>query len=135
MVFWIFSKYPLYLSLILLAQHCALKIPNPQQTYDLLCLWRLHRRMKRSFIFGLSSYISCQIPRCFANLLVVRFPQVFFPETSVRKDFAHEVYLFGKRLEMALFFPEFEFRTTCVRRFLWCVPPKRSISVAQLSAE
>ena len=47
MVFWTFSKYPLYLSSILLAQHCALKLPNPEQTYDLLCLWRLHRRIKR----------------------------------------------------------------------------------------
>ena len=27
--FWSFSKYPLYLSSILLAQHCALKPPNP----------------------------------------------------------------------------------------------------------
>ena len=36
---------------------------------------------------------------------------------------------------MALFFPEFEIRTRCVLRILWCVPPKRSISFAQLSAE
>ena len=29
MGFWTFSRYPLYLSSILLAQHCALKLPNP----------------------------------------------------------------------------------------------------------
>ena len=29
MEFWIFSKYTLYLSSNLLAQHCALKVPNP----------------------------------------------------------------------------------------------------------
>ena len=28
--FWTFSTYPLYLSSILLAQHCALKLPNTQ---------------------------------------------------------------------------------------------------------
>ena len=31
--FWTFSKYPLYLSSILLAQHCALKLPSTQQTF------------------------------------------------------------------------------------------------------
>ena len=72
---------------------------------------------------------------CGHTLLVLRFPQVFFPQTWTRKDFAHEVHIFEQRLEMALFFPEFEFRTTCVLRILWCVPPKRSISFAQLSAE
>ena len=72
---------------------------------------------------------------CGRTLLVVRFPQVFVPQTSARKDFAHWFHLFGKRLEMALFFPEFEFRTRCVRRILWRVPPKRSISFAQISAE
>ena len=30
MLFWTFSKYPLYLSSILLAQHCALLLPNPE---------------------------------------------------------------------------------------------------------
>ena len=60
---------------------------------------------------------------------------MFVPQTSTRKDFAHEVHLFGKRLEMALSFPEFEFHTKCVLRTLWCVPLKRSISFAQLSAE
>ena len=47
-----------------LAQHCALKLPNPQQTYDLLCLWRLHRRLKRSLIF-----FSRQFPRHFAGTI------------------------------------------------------------------
>ena len=49
---------------------CALKLPNPQQTYDLLCFWRLflHRRIKRSFIFSFKLvYFSSQIPRCFAG--------------------------------------------------------------------
>ena len=36
--FWTFSLCPLYLSLSLLAQHCALKLPNTQRTFDRLCL-------------------------------------------------------------------------------------------------
>ena len=32
---------------------------------------------------------------CGRTLLVVRSPQVLFPQTSARKDFAHEVHLFG----------------------------------------
>ena len=48
--FWTFSKYPLNLGSSLLAQHCALKFPNPYETYDLLCLWRLHKRINRGYL-------------------------------------------------------------------------------------
>ena len=69
MEFWTLSKYPLYLSLILLAQHCALKLPNPQQTYDLLCFWRLQRRIKRSCLRLWACIFPSQIPRHFAGTI------------------------------------------------------------------
>ena len=50
---------------------------------------------------------------CGHTLLVLRFPQVFFPQTWARKDFAHWRSPFWTT-PPALFFPEFEFRTTCV---------------------
>ena len=65
--FWTFSKNPLYLSSIHLAQHCALKFPNTQYTYDLLCLWRLHRRIKRSCLRLWACIFSRQITRYFAG--------------------------------------------------------------------
>ena len=49
-----------------ISQHCALKLPNTQWTYNLLCLWRVHKKIKRSLMFGLSLHISRQIPRYFA---------------------------------------------------------------------
>ena len=67
-VFWTLSKYPLCLSSILLAQLCALKLPYPQWAHDLLCFWRLHKRLKRSFYVRLWACIfSRQIPRYFAG--------------------------------------------------------------------
>ena len=65
---WTFSKYPLCLSSILFAQHCALTLPNTQWTYDVLCLWRLHGRIKRSLMFGLSLHIF--LAKLHATLLV-----------------------------------------------------------------
>ena len=65
--FWTFSKNPLHLSWILLGQHCALKFPNTQYTYDLLCLWRLHRRIKRRCLRLWACIFSRQITRYFAG--------------------------------------------------------------------
>ena len=61
--FLTFSKYPLYPSSILLARHCALKLLNLSQTYDLLCLWRLHKKLKRSYLRLELAYFLA-IPRC-----------------------------------------------------------------------
>ena len=88
--------------------------------------------MKRSFVLGLELVLPNPMLLCGRTLLFVRSPQVFFPQTSARKDFAHEVHIFGERLEMTLCFPEFELRAKCVLRISWCVQPKRSISFAQL---
>ena len=44
---------------------------------------------------------------CGHNILAFRFPHVFFPQIWARKGFAHEAYIFGSFLKMALFFPEF----------------------------
>ena len=52
-----------------LIQHCALKLPNPQQTFDLLCLWRLHKRLKRSCLWLWACIFSRQIPRYFAGTI------------------------------------------------------------------
>ena len=38
---------------------------------------------------------------CWYNLLVVRSPQVVVPPNWTRKDFAHEVHLFGQCLQIA----------------------------------
>ena len=45
---------------------------------------------------------------CWYNLLVVRFPQMVVPPNWARKDFAHEVHLFGFCLKIAFFFPELD---------------------------
>ena len=55
------------------------------------------------------------LPRCH-NLLVVRFPQVFTPQNRARKDFAHEVRLFGYCLQVALFLSRIQFCTSCILR-------------------
>ena len=110
---WCFGPFQsvyFYLSSNLLAQHCALKLPNPYQTYDLLCLWRLRRRIKRSCLrLELAHFLA----KVHATLLV----QSACGEVSssvpsqnwARKDVAHEVHLFGQCLQIALFFPEFDF--------------------------
>ena len=62
-----------------------------------------HRRIKRSFVLGLELkyFLSPNsMLLCGRTLLVVRS---FSLQTSARKDFAHEVHLFGYQLEMAFF--------------------------------
>ena len=118
--FWTFSKYPLYLSSILLAPHCALKLPNTINIRSSVSLAPyFHKRIKRSFIIGLSLHIFF-LPNstllCCHNLLVMLFPQVVVPPNWARKDFAHEVHLMGSCLQIALFSAEFKFRTRCIRR-------------------
>ena len=134
-----FSQYPLNLSSNLFAQHCAVKLPITQQTYDLLCLWRFHRRTRRSLMFGLSLHIFSPKSTllCCHNLLVVRFPCVFVPQNRARKDFDHEVCLFLENASrMSFSFPNFvSFCTKWLTRISWCVPPKRSIPFLQLSLE
>ena len=78
---------------------CALKLPNQPQTYALLCFGyqhlrlHFHKRTKRSFVLGVE--LTCifspnPMLLCGHTLLVLRFPQVFFPQTWIRKDWAHE---------------------------------------------
>ena len=66
MVFWTSQSIHFIWDYISLAQHCALKLPNPQLTYDLLCLWRLHKRMKRSCLRLWACISSRQILRYFS---------------------------------------------------------------------
>ena len=111
------------------------KLPSQPQTYALLCFLETStgafistEGKNVALSSGSSLCIISPNPMllCGHTLLVLRFPEVFFPQTWARKDFAHEVHFFEQRLEMALCFPEFEFRTTCVLRILWCVP-RRSV--------
>ena len=64
------------------------------------CVWLLHKRIKRSLMFGLSLHIFSPNSTllCWCNLLVVRLLQVVVPPNWARKDFAHEVHLFGYHL-------------------------------------
>ena len=110
MVFWTFSQYPFYLSSNLLAQHCALKLPNPYQTYDLLCLWRLRRRIKRSCLRLELAYFLAKVHATLLVQSACREVSSGVPSQNwARKDVAHEVHLFGQCLQIALFFPEFDF--------------------------
>ena len=104
---------------ILLAQHCALKLPNTQLTYDLLCLRRHHRRIKRSLIFGLSLHIFSPNSTllCWYNLLVVRFPQVVVPPKLGAQGFrSMRFILFGWCLKIAFFCRRIQFCVKCILR-------------------
>ena len=63
---------------------------------------------------------------CNHNLLVARFPQVFVPQNRARKDFAHEVHLFWIMPPECPSPSRILFRTRCIPRISWCVPPKPS---------
>ena len=84
-------------------------------------------------MFGLSLHIFSPNSTllCWYNLLVVRFPQVVVPPNWARKDFADEVHLLGKLLQIASFFPNSILFQMHPKNF-WCVPPKRSIPILQL---
>ena len=73
-------------------------------------------------MFGLSLHIL--LPNstllCWYNLLVVRSPQVVVAQHRVRKDFAHEVHLFGWCLQIALLFPVFNFVPSASWEFQVC---------------
>ena len=105
-----FSQYPLYLSSNLFAQHCAVKLPNTQQTYDLLCLWRLHKRIKRSLMFGLSLH-TYFLAKFHATLLSQScFIEVSSSDLSSKlsaQGFRSSSSLFGKCMQNVLFLPEF----------------------------
>ena len=70
---------------------------------------------------------------CGRTLLVVRFPQVFFSQTSARKDFVHWGSPFWITPRdgpfLSRIWTSFQVRPEIFLR----VPPKRSISFAQLS--
>ena len=59
------------------------------------CVSGLHKRIKRSSMFGSSLHIFSPNSTllCCHNLLVVKFPQVVVPPNWAHKDFAHEVRL------------------------------------------
>ena len=100
-----------------------LRTDREQWTYDLPCLWRLHRRIKRSWMFGLNLHIFSpnSTLRCWYSLLVVRFPQVVVPQNWVRKDFDHEVHLKGQCLQIALFsFPNWILYQVHPENFMVC---------------
>ena len=85
---------------------CALKLPNPHQTYDLLCFWRLFfpQEKQRSFylrLWALKFFSPNSTLLCWYHLLVVRFPQVFVPLNWTSKDSAHEVHLNGPTLSFS----------------------------------
>ena len=132
--FGLSQSIPLYLSSILPAQHCALKLPNPEQTYDLLCLWRHHRSIKRSWMFGLSMHIFS--PNFHDALLVQSaccevFPGVF-SQNWARKDFRSWGSLFlDDASQIAHFFPEFNFVPGSSWEFLVCP----AITILQLSVQ
>ena len=68
-------------------------------------------------------------------MLVVRFPQVVVPQKQAHKNFALEVHLFGQCLQIAPFSFLNSISYQVHPENFWCVPPKRSIPIIQLSAE
>ena len=78
-----------------------------------------------------------QIPHCFAGAIFLSwgFLRCCFLKLRRARTSLMSVTFLDNTSRWPFLFPEFEFRTRCVLRILRCVPPKRSLSLAQLSAE
>ena len=94
--------------------HWSSRIHNKQTIFCVSGAWR----RKRSLMFGLNLHIfsTNSMLLCWYNLLVVTFPQVVVPPNWARKDFAHEVRLFGECLRVAFFLHPIQFGTRCILR-------------------
>ena len=139
--FWTISKYPVHLSVDPSGSACALALPN-QQTYDLLCFWRLapvplfHKRIERSFVcvFWACIYFR-QIPRCIVGTIFLSwgFLNCSFLKLSRARISLMSVSPFWITPRVGPLVSRIRISYQVRPENLRCVPPKRSLSFAQLS--
>ena len=115
---------------------CIEALESTTQTNDLLCLWHLCRRMKRECLRLWACIFPRQIPCYFAGTICLSwgFFRCFFSKLGAQ-GFRSRVSLFRIMPPDCLFLSRIQSCTRCILRIPWCVPPKRSIPILQLSEE